>query len=177
MKLLIHACCAPCLTYTYEHFKKIADKISVYWFNPNIHPFKEYENRLHAIVKYQDKVEADIIYNDNYDLEKFLECALKTEPRCEYCYRLRLAKTVETAQKNGFDAFTTTLTLSPYQDHSLIKKIGDQESDRYDVRFIYEDLTDGFYKSNDMADKMGLYKQGYCGCIFSERDRYEKDII
>lgn len=178
MKLLIHACCAPCLTYAYQYFKKNHEgKISVLWYNPNIHPFTEYEKRLNALITFQDKTNADIIYKDNYDLENFLEGAMKAESRCDFCYRCRLAKTAEIAKKNDFDTFTTTLTISPYQNHEKIKEIGKEEGEKNGVKFIYKDLTDGFYKSHEMANKMRLYKQGYCGCIFSEMDRYENKII
>jgi len=174
--ILIHACCAPCLTYTYEYFKEnFSEDPSVLWFNPNIHPFKEYEKRLGSLKKYQGEMDIEIIYKDNYDLENFLEGALGKNPRCQFCYRLRLSKAAEVAKENGFNAYTTTLTISPYQDHDLIKKIGREEGEKIGIEFIYVDLTDGFYKSHDIADEMDLYKQGYCGCIFSEMDRYKKE--
>ncbi|MGM0405985.1 MAG: epoxyqueuosine reductase QueH [Thermoplasmatota archaeon] len=178
MSLLIHACCAPCLTYTYEYFKEhFKGKSSVLWYNPNIHPFKEYEKRLEAMIDFQKKIDVDIIYVDEYDLEMFLDGALKAKSRCEYCYKSRLSKTAQIAKENGYDAFTTTLTISPYQDHDLIRKIGENEGKKKDVEFIYKDLTDGFYESHNLANELDLYKQGYCGCIFSEKDRYEKKII
>lgn len=178
MDLLIHACCAPCLTYTYQYFKENNEgKISVLWFNPNIHPFKEYEGRLKTLMDYQEKTEIDILYKDRYDLIHFLRGALKAESRCEFCYRYRLSETAKVAEKNDFDAYTTTLTISPYQDHELIKDIGEDEGKKNGIEFIYRDLTDGFYKSQELADRFDLYKQGYCGCVFSEKDRYKKDII
>ncbi len=178
MSLLIHACCAPCLTYTHKYFRdQYNGEITVLWYNPNIHPFKEYEKRLRAMIDFQKKTEMDVIYVDEYDLGMFLEGALKAKSRCQFCYKFRLSKTAQIAKKKGYDAFTTTLTISPYQDHDLIKKIGKDEGKKNDIEFIYKDLTDGFYKSHELANKLNLYKQGYCGCIFSERDRYEKKII
>ncbi|MFO7792686.1 MAG: epoxyqueuosine reductase QueH [Candidatus Saliniplasma sp.] len=178
MNLLIHACCAPCLTYTHHYFKNNhSGNLSVLWFNPNIHPFKEYEKRLKSLIDYQEKTGVDIIYEDKYDLKIFLKGALETKSRCEFCYRYRLAETAKITKKKDFDAYTTTLTISPYQDHNLIKEIGEEEARKNGIKFIYRDLTDGFYKSHEMANDMNLYKQGYCGCIFSEMDRYEKKII
>ncbi len=176
MKMLLHACCAPCLTYTYKVFSKDFD-VTVYWFNPNIHPFKEYERRLDAIKKYVDEKDIDIIYDDRYELSSFLEGALREDPRCKFCYRWRLSETAKKASKKDFDVYSTTLMLSPYQDHDMIKKIGGEEGNKNDVKFIYKDLTDGFYESHDMADEYELYKQGYCGCIFSEKDRYYKKLV
>lgn len=176
MSVLIHTCCAPCLTYTAERLKKEED-ITAFWFNPNIHPFKEYEKRLMALKKYEEKTRIDVIYRDEYLLEEFVEGALRANPRCKFCYQWRLRETAKEAKKRGFDSFTTTLTISPYQDHEMIKKIGGEVGKDNDVKFLYIDLRDGFYKSHEMAEELGLYKQGYCGCIFSEKDRYEKDII
>jgi len=178
MSLLIHACCAPCLTYTYKYFKNNYDgNLSVFWYNPNIHPFKEYERRLRALIDYQKSTGADVIYVDKYNLEMFLEKAVNNESRCKVCYQMRLSKAAEIAKENDFEAYTTTLTISPYQDHELIRKIGEKEGNKNSLNFIYKDLTDGFYESHEIANEMGLYKQGYCGCIFSERDRYEQKII
>ena len=176
MKLLLHGCCAPCLTYTVKEFQKDYD-VTVLWFNPNIHPFKEYEKRLKALQKYEKNTDIKVIYKDEYKLKEFLEGALRTEPRCKFCYNWRLSKTAEIASKKGFDAYSTTLLLSPYQDHDLIKQIGGEEGKKHDIKFIYVDLTEGFRESHKISDEIGLYKQGYCGCIFSEKDRYQKKII
>ncbi|MFP4050392.1 MAG: epoxyqueuosine reductase QueH [Thermoplasmata archaeon] len=176
MKMLLHACCAPCLTYTLKKFSKDFD-VTVYWFNPNIHPFKEYGRRLDAIQKFVEEKDVDVIYDDRYELRSFLEGVLRNDPRCEFCYRWRLSETARKASEENFDVFSTTLMLSPYQDHDMIKKIGGEEGKNNDIKFIYKDLTDGFYESHEMADEMGLYKQGYCGCIFSEKDRYYKKLI
>lgn len=176
MEMLLHACCAPCLTYTMKEFSKDFD-VTVYWFNPNIHPFKEYERRLDALKKFVEEKDVDVIYDDRYELRSFLEGVLRNDPRCEFCYQWRLSETAKKASEESFDVFSTTLILSPYQDHDMIKKIGGEEGKKNDIKFIYKDLTDGFYDSHEMADKMNLYKQGYCGCIFSEKDRYYKKLV
>lgn len=176
MKLLIHTCCAPCATYTAKEFSK-DHEVTLFWFNPNIHPFKEYKKRFKTLQEFEEKTDHDVIYRDEYRLENFLEGALRADTRCEFCYRWRLSETAKEAKKRDFDAYTTTLSISPYQDHDLIKQMGGEEGEKNDVKFVYKDLTDGFYESHDMADEMNLYKQGYCGCIFSERDRYEKNLM
>lgn len=126
---------------------------------------------------YQEKTGMQVIYRDGYPLKRFLEGAMRAKNRCEFCYDWRLSETAKVASEEGFDAFTTTLTLSPYQDHELIKKVGGKAGKENGVKFIYSDLTDGFYRSHEIADDHGLYKQGYCGCIFSEMERYKKNIL
>ena len=172
MKLIIHACCAPCLTYTYEEFA--AHDRTVLWFNPNIHPYKEYENRLKAMERYAELHEVDIVYMGDYDLRGFIRGALEAEDRCSFCYRWRLEESARYAAENGFDGFTTTLTISPYQDHEKIKHIGRSLSREYGVEFFYRDMREGFRKSHRMAREDDLYMQKYCGCIFSEEERYRK---
>ncbi|MEF8834605.1 MAG: epoxyqueuosine reductase QueH [Candidatus Thermoplasmatota archaeon] len=176
MKLLLHTCCAPCLTYSAKVFKERYKKVTALWFNPNIHPFKEYERRYKALENFENKNGMGIIYLDDYRLESFIEGAMDTEPRCEFCYELRLGKTAEVAAERGFDHFSTTLTLSPYQDHELIKRVGEKMGEKNGVKFIYEDMRDGFSEHHKLANEMDLYKQGYCGCIFSEKERYQKEL-
>ncbi|MFP4000432.1 MAG: epoxyqueuosine reductase QueH [Candidatus Natronoplasma sp.] len=178
MRLLLHTCCAPCLTYSAKVFTEEYEEVTALWFNPNIHPFKEYEKRFNSLKEYDDNTETDIdiIYLDNYDLKRFLKGALEADPRCRFCYDLRLGKTAEIAAEKGFEHFSTTLTISPYQDHELIKEVGNEVAEKHNVEFIYKDLRSGFSKHHKMANEMGLYKQSYCGCIFSEKDRYHKEI-
>ena len=176
MKILLHTCCAPCLTYSAKAFQEKYNKVTALWFNPNIHPFKEYERRYKALEKYENKTRMDIIYIDEYRLESFIEEARKSDPRCEFCYELRLGKTAEVAAARGFDCFSTTLTISPYQDHELIEKVGKRMGEIKGIKFIYKDMRDGFSEHHKLANEMGLYKQGYCGCIFSEKERYQKEL-
>ncbi len=174
--MLLHTCCAPCLTYSAKVFKEEYEEVVALWFNPNIHPFKEYERRYKSLEKYENKRHIDIIYLDDYRLESFLEGASESDPRCEFCYELRLGKTAEVAAERGFEHFSTTLTISPYQNHELIKKVGKRMAKEKDVKFIYKDMRDGFSEHHELANEMDLYKQGYCGCIFSEKERYEKEL-
>ncbi len=176
MSLLLHACCAPCLTYSIKAFKEEFDEVTALWFNPNIHPFEEYRKRFEAMEKFEEEKDIDIIYLDKYELKSFLEGALKSDPRCEFCYEWRFSKTAKIAQEKGFEYFSTTLTISPYQNHEMIKKVGKKESEKKNIEFIYRDLRDGFSKHHELSNEMGLYKQGYCGCIFSEKERYYEKL-
>ncbi len=174
MSILLHTCCAPCLTYSYKEFKKAYDDVTPIWFNPNIHPFKEYEKRLESMKNFEEEIDTKIIFLDEYHLEGFLKEALEAENRCEICYERRFLRTAKIAKEKKIPRFSTTLTISPYQDHQLIKKVGKRVGRSKDVEFIYKDLRKGFSEHHNMANKLNLYKQGYCGCIFSERDRYYK---
>ncbi len=146
------------------------------WFNPNIHPFKEYESRFSALKRYEEKTGHDVIYIDIYDLEGFLEGISEMESRCNFCIEWRFRKTAVECVKRGFDSFSSTLILSPYQDHDRLKRLGKKVAKEEGIEFIYEDMRDGFEEHHQLADEMNLYKQGYCGCIFSEKERYQKDL-
>jgi len=173
MKLLLHACCAPCLTYSYGVLSEEHD-VTAFWYNPNIHPYREYEKRLESLELFSEKKGIEVIYDTDYPLKGCLEGMIEKENRCKFCYRKRLYKTAEYASDRGFEAFSTTLTISPYQDHDLIKSIGEEIEEILDIGFVYKDLREGFSKSHQISREMGLYMQGYCGCIFSEKERYKK---
>ncbi len=147
------------------------------WFNPNIHPFEEYENRFRSLKKYEEENEIEVIYIDEYGLKEFLEGTSKSEERCDFCLTWRLEKTAKEALKRDHDAFSTTLILSPYQDHERLKHIGSRIGEEKEIEFIYEDMRDGFQEHHRLANEMGLYKQNYCGCIFSEEERFKKDLL
>ncbi len=170
MKLLIHACCAPCLTYVHQQLKD--DDVTVYWFNPNIHPYREYQQRLHSMERYADLNNISVVYSKDYLLKEFLCGAMEAKNRCEFCYEWRLNSTADYASKNGYDAFTTTLCISPYQDQDLIRAIGENAAKKFGSRFMYRDMRNEFRESKRMAREKELYMQKYCGCIFSEEERY-----
>ena len=177
MKLLLHTCCAPCSVYCLEELKKDNIDITSFWYNPNIHPYKEYEARLETLKKYDDEIGISLIIDDYYGLREFCKHVVdKLDNRCGYCYLCRLEKTAKYAKENGFDAFSTTLLISPYQNHELLKKTGEMLSKKYDIEFLYKDFRPGFRYGQNKARELGLYMQKYCGCIFSEEERYEKLI-
>lgn len=178
MKLLMHTCCAPCSVYCVESLRNENIEPTLYWYNPNIHPYTEYKERRDTLKQYSEIIKIDTVYEEEYGLRKFCENIIgDLGNRCSnYCYRIRLEKTVKYAKQNGFDAFTTTLLVSPYQNHDELIKICKKLSKEYDIEFIYRDFRIGFREGQARARELGLYMQKYCGCIFSEEDRYLKQI-
>ena len=175
MKLLMHACCAPCSIYCIDTLREEGIEPDIYWFNPNIHPYKEYEARLNAYKEYAKLVDLDIVVEDYYGLREFTKNVIdRLDTRCEYCYRSRLEHVVKYAKDNNFDAFTTTLLISPYQKHDLIIKVCEELEKEYGVKFLYKDFRPYFREGQAMFRETGLYMQKYCGCIFSEEERYLK---
>jgi predicted adenine nucleotide alpha hydrolase (AANH) superfamily ATPase len=175
MKLLLHVCCANCSIHPLKILLDEGHEVFGYWYNPNIHPFTEYQKRLEAVKSLEEKKAFPVFYHDFYDLEKFLKAAIQdVENRCRFCYKIRLIKTAKFAQENNFDGFTTTLLVSPHQQHETIKEIGEKIGGDLGIRFFYRDFRPGFYSSKDESRKLELYSQTYCGCIFSEKERYLK---
>ena len=178
MKLLMHTCCAPCSVYCIKSLREEKIEPTLYWYNPNIHPYIEYKTRRDTLIEYSKSIDVKLIMNEKYGLDNFCKNVVNDlENRCQnYCYRVRLEETVKFAKENGYDAFTTTLFVSPYQKHEEIKKICEELSKKYDIQFLYRDFRVGFREGQDEARRIGLYMQKYCGCIFSEEDRYAKQI-
>ena len=178
MKLLMHTCCAPCSVYCIESLKEEGIVPTLYWYNPNIHPYMEYKERRDALKDYAKLIDIPVVFEENYGLKEFCENTIKDlENRCiDYCYKVRLEQTVKYAKENGFDSFTSTLFVSPYQNHEELKKICEELSEKYNIEFLYRDFRVGFREGQAKARELGLYMQKYCGCIFSEEDRYAKQI-
>lgn len=178
MKLLLHTCCAPCSIYCIETLQKENIDITTYWYNPNIHPYMEYKNRLDTFKQYMEQIEIPYIVAYNYGLKEFTKNVIgNLETRCQdYCYRTRLEKTVKYAKENGYEAFSTTLLVSPYQKHEKLIEICNELSKQYGIEFVYRDFRVGFREGQAKARELGLYMQKYCGCIFSEEERYSKQI-
>jgi predicted adenine nucleotide alpha hydrolase (AANH) superfamily ATPase len=175
MKVLIHTCCAPCLVYPLEKLSSEGHQATAFWYNPNIHPYTEYKKRMQSLKEFEKTQGIEVIYRDSYDLEEHLRRIMSDlENRCMECYRLRLEATAECAQENGFEAFTTTLLVSPYQKHDWIKAAGKEMASKYGVEYIHPDFASGYREGHDKAYHLGLYMQKYCGCVFSEKERYQK---
>ncbi len=173
MKLLLHICCGPCSAAVIKNLNEY--DITGYWYNPNIHPYKEYEARRDALKEYSKLINLNVIYNDYYGLREFTKNVIDNlSNRCDYCYRTRLEETVKYAKNNNYDAFSTTLLISPYQDHDKIKTLCEELSIKYNITFVYKDFREYFYEGKSMFKETGLYMQKYCGCVFSEEDRYNK---
>ena len=179
MKLLMHTCCAPCSVYCIESLRNEEIEPILYWYNPNIHPYIEYKTRRDTLKEYSKMINVKAIFKEEYGLDEFCKnvmCDLKN--RCvNYCYKVRLEETVKYAKENGYDAFTSTLFVSPYQKHEELKKLCEILSEKYNIQFLYRDFRVGFREGQAKARELGLYMQKYCGCIFSEEDRYSKQIM
>jgi len=150
--------------------------IAGFFYNPNIHPYPEYLKRKDAVERYSKLVELNVIYSD-YDLEDYFQNVVYNEDaanRCPVCWWIRMKKCVKKSKENGFDAFTTTLLGSPYQGHEALRSICDDIAKSADIKFYYDDFRTGFRKAQGAAKSNGIYRQNYCGCLFSEKEKMEK---
>ena len=174
MKLLMHTCCAPCSVYCIDALKEEGIEPTIYWYNPNIHPYMEYKARRDTLKEYAESLNLDAIFDEDYGLDEFCKnvvCDISN--RCtNYCYPVRLRKTFEYAKEHGYDSVTTTLLYSIYQNHDFIKEYMEKLSQEYGIKFLYRDFRIGFREGQAKARELGLYMQKYCGCIFSEEMRY-----
>lgn len=178
MKLLMHTCCAPCSVYCIDTLRKEEIEPTLYWYNPNIHPYTEYTARRDCLKEYTKSINVKAIFEEEYGLDEFCKNVISDlKNRCtNYCYRVRLEKTAKYAKEHGYDAFTTTLLVSPYQNHEALKEVCKNLAKEYDIEFVYRDFRVGFREGQARAREFGLYMQKYCGCVFSEEDRYSNKI-
>jgi epoxyqueuosine reductase len=177
LSILLHTCCGPCACYTTRKLEEGGIKPALFFYNPNIHPYQEQMRRLEALGQLVNARNLPLTIEPGYELEQFLaQVAGDPGNRCEKCYRIRLSRTAARAKESGFDLFGTTLLISPYQNRELICGIGHELAQEYGIRFHDEDFRPGFRQSQQTAKEMGLYRQGYCGCIYSEKERYYKEI-
>lgn len=174
-KLLVHTCCAPCFIAPYRQLQDEGLPVTAFWFNPNIHPLLEYQKRRNTLRDFCTKEDIPLLEQDLYGLEPFLQATLKNvSDRCDYCYETRLDLAARTAAEKGFEAFTTTLLYSKYQKHEMIVDIALQMSARYGVEFFYRDWRNLWQEGIKLSKEAEMYRQQYCGCIFSEEDRYRE---
>jgi len=174
MKLLMHVCCAPCSVYCIETLRKEGIEPTLYWYNPNIHPYTEYVARRDCLVEYAKSINVGAIIQDEYGLVDFCKnTSNNLQSRCvDYCYPVRLRKTFEYAKEQGYDAVTTSLLYSIYQKHDFIKYYCEKLAEEFGIEFYYRDFRVGFWVGHEKAKEAGLYMQKYCGCVFSEEMRY-----
>ena len=176
-KVLMHTCCAPCSLSCIDPLRSEGIEPVAFWYNPNIHPWKEYEARRETLVNFAPTIGMELIVAENYGLREFVKAiAEDIEHRCRYCYEHRLEATARYAAEHGFEAFTTTLLCSLYQDHDGIAAAAEHYGKQYGVHFLYRDFRPNFRAGNARAKELGFYMQKYCGCVFSEEDRYQKQI-
>lgn len=174
MKLLLHICCAVCLSAPIKKLKEKGLNVTGYFYNPNIHPFLEFRRRIKALKVLQESEPLEIIYQPEYGLKEYLEKVdFRDKNRCDECYKLRLEASALYGKENYFDAFTSTLLFSRHQKHDKIKSLGFETAEKVGIAFAYFDYRDLLKDCHDIVKKKLIYKQSYCGCIFSEYERYK----
>lgn len=178
--LLLHICCGVCALGITKKMKEQGYKITGYFYNPNIHPFMEFQKRLRAVEVMSEQDKLPVIYEKDYGLDDYLQYvnpyakSYETK-RCAKCYEMRLEQTARKAKELNINEFTSTLIISPQQNQAVIKNLGENIAKKYGISFKYEDVTDLYPQCKETAKKRSLYRQQYCGCIFSEYERYNKN--
>lgn len=181
-KLLLHSCCAPCSSYVILFLSEYFD-LEIFFFNPNIHPEEEYEKRLNEQIRLVEEMGLSykVIETPHqsplfYQAVKSFENLGEGSERCERCFKLRLGETAKYGAENSFDYFTTTLTISPLKNAQLINKIGQGLEKEYAIKFLCSDFkkNNGYKQSTELSKKYGLYRQNYCGCVFSQQEYKER---
>jgi predicted adenine nucleotide alpha hydrolase (AANH) superfamily ATPase len=173
--ILTHICCAPCATYTVNRLREEGWDVAGLWYNPNIHPWQEHERRRVCLQRYAGEIGLPVQWVEGYAMPAFLRAVSGREQfraRCAICYEMRLAETARRARAGGFAAFTTTLLISPYQDQRLIREIGERLGQAEGVEFYFENFRRGWAERGRLSAAHNLYLQQYCGCVYSEYERY-----
>ena len=176
MKLLMHICCGPCSIYPVQVLRDDHCEVMGFFYRNNIHPFTECMRREKTLKTYAESIDLKMIYQSGYALEAFLrQVAFREADRCTYCYHDRLTTTAHFAKKGRFDGFTSTLLYSRFQKHDQIRSIGEAVGKSVGVPFFYQDFRDGWKTGIDESRRLGMYRQPYCGCIYSEKERYYRE--
>jgi predicted adenine nucleotide alpha hydrolase (AANH) superfamily ATPase len=153
--------------------KSEGHEINGLFYNPNIHPYLEYKKRLDTLKIYAGQERLSLSFSEEYPMELFFRRVVSREAdRCWYCYYDRLTKTARTAKSENQDGFTTTLLYSKFQNHEMIKDIGESLANEYGIRFYYHDFRNGWTEGVRISKEMGMYRQPYCGCLYSEKERF-----
>lgn len=174
MRILLHICCGPCALYPLAVLRGEGIAVSGWFYNHNIHPFQEYERRRDAACRMAELEGLELLVRDDYRLEEFLaNVAAEPEGRCGYCYASRLEAVAVAAREGGFDAFSSSLFYSRYQNHELMRQAAEAAAARHGVAFLYRDFRPGWQEGIRRSKELGLYRQQYCGCIYSEKERYQ----
>ncbi len=177
MRLLLHCCCGPCTLYPATVLQEQGVIMTGCFYNPNIHPLQEYLRRREGMAQTAAHLGLEMRWLDSeYHPATFLEPLRDHTTRCEHCYRLRFERIAQVAVETGHDAISSTLLYSRYQDHALILSCGEEIAAQYNLQFLYEDYRVGWQRGIDQSKDMGIYRQQYCGCIYSEYDRYQKKL-
>ena len=175
MKPLLHICCAPCANKPIEVLRTDGFEVTGFWYNPNIPPFTEYRARRNCLREYAQTIALPVIERNDYGVRPFVRgVAADIAGRCVKCYEMRLFETARQAAEGGFDSFTSSLFISPYQNHELMREVAERAAHEYGVEFMYRDFRPYFRDGQTFAREHDFYIQKYCGCVFSEEERYLK---
>ena len=184
--LLLHACCAPCSSYVLEYLSKYFD-ITLFFYNPNIYPEEEFrfrEDELRRLIGEMPLPSGVNIISGRYEPSEFFDIARGYEElpegdeRCRRCYALRLEESARAAKEGGFDYFCTTLSISPYKNAEWLNTIGKEMSEKYGVGYLFSDFKkkNGYKRSCQLSEQYSLYRQDYCGCVFSKREAEKRRL-
>ncbi len=181
-KVLVHICCGPCAVYPVKEALGEGYEVTGYFYNPNIHPHEEYLKRRESVEKLASLIDVKVLYEDRYTPEAYFDriggISNETPPsalRCAACYSLRLEETARAAKEGGFDCFTSSLLYSKYQGHDEIRAAGEEFAEIFGVEFLYGDFRSGWGRGIKLSKKMGLYRQQWCGCVYSLEERRSKE--
>ncbi len=172
--ILVHTCCAPCCTYVFQYLTDNNFNPHGFFYNPNIHPVDEYQTRLEELISFAEIKKYPLILKEDpvdtwFEQVRGLENCQEGGKRCEICYNIRLEETAKYASKSDFDIFTTVLTVSPHKNTEMINNLGTKLTEKYNIEFLEADFkkNNGFKKSIELSRKYNMYRQSYCGCIYS----------
>jgi epoxyqueuosine reductase len=178
LRVLLHTCCAPCSIYPVHLLRQMDIEVMGFFYRYNIHPFQECMKREAALKEYASQIGLKMIWQQDYKLEEFLQSiAFREKTRCSFCYHDRLAHTAVIAKKGKFDAFSTSLLYSKFQKHELIRSIAENIAKKYSIKFLYHDFRKGWKSGIEESKRLKMYRQQYCGCIYSEKERYKNSAI
>jgi hypothetical protein len=176
MKVLLHVCCAPCAITPVRALRAEGAELLGYFFRDNIHPYTECRRREEALAAYAGSIALPVVFPAGYDLEGFIrKVVFRESERCRVCYHTRLLSAARLAKQSGCEAFCSTLLYSRYQDHAAIREIGEAVGRAEGIAFHYRDFRPGWREGVEESRRLGLYRQSYCGCIYSEKERYFRE--
>ena len=176
MKVLLHICCAPCAIYPLEQLRADGAEVMGFFYRHNIHPYNECRRREETLATYAEEAGLKLITSPGYDLEGFIRnVAFRETNRCAVCYHDRLRTSALLARRGKFDAFTSTLLYSKFQKHDTIRAIAEDVAKQTGVSFLYEDYRSGWKYGVETSRRLEMYRQAYCGCVYSEKERYYRE--
>lgn len=174
MRILLHICCGPCLVYPLKHLSEQGFEVEGFFYNPNIHPSFEYMKRRDTLREFANNMGINVFWGC-YDLKDYFGNIADINNHCQFCYDIRLEETARLAKEKGYQIFSTTLLYSKRQKHEMIKEICEEKARKYGLKFYYHDFREGWSFGIQESKRLGMYRQNYCGCVFSEKERFFKE--